>query len=175
MKKLVGMVVVVLLTAAFLAAPVLAGEATLNVLAPWQGQGQVFKVGPNKIKLVGSFEGIMYIENGQGDLDAALMNCAGVEYIDVDTQKATLKADCVITKSDDKVAYATLTASGKIGEMKGSFVITGGEGKWKGISGEGDIFIRTVMGKLAINKQTGETVRSALGLAIWPELKVRLP
>ena len=36
-----------------------AEEETLSVMAPWEGQGRVFQIGPEKLKFLGSFEGIM--------------------------------------------------------------------------------------------------------------------
>ncbi len=152
-----------------------AADATLKILAPWQAGGKVYKIAPNKVKVVGSFDGIMYIDNGKGDLDAALFMCPGVQYINLDTKKAEVTADCVITKGDNKVAYATLNASGLMGALSGNFKIIGGERKWAGISGEGKIVIRTALGQTALNKRSGEVVNAAAGLAVWPELKVHLP
>ncbi len=161
------------------AAAVTAGESTLKILAPWQGHGQVFKVAPNKIKIVGSFDGIMYIDNGKGDLDAAVFMCPGTEYVNLDTKKATIQADCVITKGtekgNEKIAYATLNASGEMGVFDGEFKIIGGEGNWKGISGGGKVALRTALGDIALNKKTGEIINKAAGLAVWPGLKVVLP
>ncbi len=170
----------IIVLAAFVAmlmnvSPVLAGQSVLKILAPWQGHGQVFKIAPDKVKVVGSFDGIMYIDNGKGELDAALFMCPGTEYINLKTKKATINADCIISKGDKKIAYATLKAAGAPGAFNGNFNIIGGEGKWKGISGSGKVTIRTALGDIALNKKTGELVNKAAGLAVWPALKVRLP
>ncbi|RUM90280.1 MAG: hypothetical protein DSZ23_02035 [Thermodesulfatator sp.] len=157
-----------------------AGQSTLKILAPWQGHGQVFKVAPNKVKVVGSFDGIMYIDNGKGDLDAAVFMCPGTEYINLDTKETRIEADCIITKATEKnekekIAYATLTAKGTVGSFDGDFKINGGEGAWKGISGGGKVSIRTALGDIAVNKKTGEIINKAAGLAVWPALNVTLP
>ena len=34
-----------------------AEEETLSIMAPWEGQGRVFQIGPEKLKFLGSFEG----------------------------------------------------------------------------------------------------------------------
>ncbi len=151
------------------------GQATLKILAPWQGKGQVFKVAPNKVKVVGAFDGIMYIDQGKGELDAAVFMCPGTEYINLDTKQATINADCMISKGKNRVAYAKLTAKGKMGALDGDFVIVGGEKKWRGMSGKGKVTIRTALGATALNKKTGELINSAAGLAVWPALKVNLP
>jgi hypothetical protein len=154
---------------------VMAAEKTVKILAPWQGHGQVFKVAPEKLKVIGSFDGIMYIDGGNGDLDAAIFMCPGIQKIDLKTKKTSIEADCVISKGKDRIAYATLTATGKVGASEGTFTLVGGEGKWKGISGEGKVVIRTAMGDIAVNEKTGAVIDKAAGLAVWPALKVNLP
>ena len=152
-----------------------AAEVTVKILAPWQGRGEVYKVSPSRIKVVGVFNGIMYIDRGTKELDAALFMCPGTQYIDLNTKKADLYADCIVSKGEDKVAYGTLRASGPVGALKGKFTIHGGEGDWAQISGEGRVFIRTAVGETDLNKKTGEVFRSAAGLAIWDPLKIKLP
>ncbi len=164
----------IFLTTIFMGSSI-AADATLKILAPWQAGGKVYKIAPNKVKVVGSFDGIMYIDSGKGDLDAALFMCPGVQYINLDTKKAEVTADCVITKGDSKIAYATITASGLMGALSGNFKIIGGEKKWRGISGEGKVVIRTALGQTALNKKSGEVINAAAGLAVWPALKVSLP
>ncbi len=153
----------------------MAEDIVVKILAPWQAHGQVYKVAPNKVKVVGSLDGIMYIDNGTGDLDAAIFMCPGVEYINLNSKKTKIKADCVISKGDTKIAYATLEANGIMGAASGSFKIIGGEKKWRGISGGGKVIIRTALGQTALNKKNGEVINSAAGLAVWPSLKVHLP
>jgi len=153
----------------------IAAEKTVKILAPWQGHGQVFKVAPEKLKVIGSFDGIMYIDGGNGELDAAVFMCPGTQSIDLKTKKTAIDANCVISKGKDKVAYATMNTTGKVGASEGTFKLVGGEGKWKGISGEGKVVIRTAMGEMAVNKETGTVINAAAGLAVWPALKVNLP
>ncbi len=169
-----GMVLITFFLAVLLVLPAFGGQVTLKILAPWQGKGQVFKVAPNKVKVVGSFNGIMYIDQGKGDLDAAVFMCPGTEYINLDTKRASINADCMISKGKNRVAYAKLTAKGEMGALEGNFVIVGGEKKWRGISGKGKVTIRTALGATALNKKTGELINSAAGLAVWPALKVSL-
>ncbi len=172
--KLEAFLMVLLLSLAW-AYPAFSGEVTLKILAPWQGKGQVFKIAPNKVKVVGAFDGIMYIDSGKGELDAAVFMCPGTEYINLDTKQATIKADCMISKGKNKIAYAKLNAKGELGALDGDFEIIGGEKKWRGMTGKGKVTIRTALGATALNKNTGELINSAAGLAVWPALKVRLP
>ncbi len=173
--KSVRAIAVALVAVLFAVSPALAGEKTVKILAPWQAHGQVFKVAPDKIKVVGMFDGIMYIDNSSGDLDAAVFMCPASEYIDLKTGRTVIEADCVISKGGDRVAYAKLDATGHIGSAKGTFTLKGGEGKWKGMSGQGDVVIRTALGDIAVHKKSGAVIDKAAGLAVWPALKVRLP
>ncbi len=168
-------IVVNILCGLALATSAIGADVTLKILAPWQGKGQVFKIAPNKVKVVGSFDGIMYIDQGRGELDAAVFMCPGTEYINLDTKRATIEADCMISKGKNKVAYARLTAKGELGALDGDFVIVGGERQWKGMSGKGKVTIRTALGTTALNKKTGELINSAAGLAVWPALKISKP
>ena len=152
-----------------------AQEAVVKILAPWQARGEVYKVAPNKVKVVAIIDGIMYVDKGDKSMDAAVFMCPGVEYINLDNDQATLEADCMISGGKDKVAYATLKASGKVGSLEGDFNIVGGEKKWKGMKGAGKVSIRTAMGSIAKNAKTGEVLNAAAGLAVWPGLKVTLP
>ncbi len=175
MKHLMKLGILTLLVMSFSISQVMAKDISVKILAPWQAHGQVYKVSPSKVKVVGSIDGIMYIDSGAGDLDAAIFMCPGVEYIDLNTKKIGIKADCIITKGDAKIAYAELDASGIMGAASGTFKIIGGEKKWRGISGSGKVIIRTALGQTALNKKNGEVINSAAGLAVWPSLKVHLP
>jgi len=62
-------VLLVLMIIPRLAASLQAEEVELKILAPWEAAGRVFKVGPEMLQFIGTFEGIMYIEDGKGDLD----------------------------------------------------------------------------------------------------------
>jgi len=174
-ERIVKLGILTLILMAFSVSQVKAEDVVVKILAPWQAHGEVYKIAPNKVKVVGSFDGIMYIDNNTGDLDAALFMCPGEQYIDLTTKKVEIKADCLITKGDNKVAYATLEAKGIMGAASGTFKIIGGEKKWRGISGSGKVIIRTALGQTALHKKSGSVINAAAGLAVWPSLKVHLP
>jgi hypothetical protein len=48
-------------------------ERTVQAMAPWQGSGEVFVVAPEKLMILGSFTGIMYLQGQQGALDSVVM------------------------------------------------------------------------------------------------------
>jgi len=65
-----------------------AEEGTVRILAPWQSGGQVYRVEPNKLLFQGQAEGIMYIESGEGALDAALFVCPSRREISLMTGRS---------------------------------------------------------------------------------------
>ena len=87
---------------------VLAEEGTVRAMAPWQGSGQVYVVAPEKRMILGRYSGIMYIENAEGSLDAAIMLCPSVQNIDAKTKKVNAFGHCVISEGEDSLVRVTL-------------------------------------------------------------------
>jgi len=61
------------------------------------------------------------------------------------------------------------------GTCEWAFTLTGGTGKFKGISGGGKIIVRAALAETAMDLSSGTVVRSAAGLAVWPEPKYNIP
>ena len=152
-----------------------AEERTVSIMAPWEGQGRVFLVGPEKLKFLGAFEGIMYIQDAKGALDAAVFVCPVVQEIDAKMNKTTINGNCLITTENDDLVFAELSLAGVIGASEGMFTITGGTGSLKGITGTGAMHARTALGATAVNLESGAVLEAAAGMAIWPELKINRP
>jgi len=38
-----------------------AASSTVSAVIPWQGQGQIFPIGTDKLRFLGAIEGIMYV------------------------------------------------------------------------------------------------------------------
>lgn len=152
-----------------------AEETELKILAPWEAAGQVFKVGPENLQFIGTFKGIMYIEDGSGDLDAALLVCPATQEINMTTNKTVAHGRCMITESGGQKVYADFDCQGVVGACNGTFTLTGGEGPYQGIQGSGDIAIRSALGAMAVDQESGSVIQAAKGLAVWPNLKYTLP
>lgn len=155
--------------------PVQAEEQTLNMMAPWDGKGRVFKVGPDKLKFLGAYEGILYIQDAKGALDAAVFNCPAVQEIDLKTGKVNVQGNFIITGKNGDQVFAEYHGEGIVGTTQGKFTITGGTGEFEGIKGSGDMVARTVLGAMAVSLESGAAISAAKGLAVWPELKVTIP
>ncbi len=154
----------------------IAEEGTVKILAPWESEGQVFLVAPDKMLFQGAADGIMYIEDGEGALDAVTFTCPGTNTIDVEKKTTEASGHCIITGgSEGDAVFAKYECKGKPGGCKGKFTITGGTGKYEGITGSGDMLVRTALVGLIADLESGSIVREAAGLAVWPNLKYKIP
>ena len=153
-----------------------AEEGTVSAMAPWEASGEVFLVSPEKLMVQGKFAGIMYIENEQkGTLDAGIMRCPMVMTMQIESKKTTGVGFCTIENADGDVAFTEWLCQGKPGICVGEMKLTGGTGKLEGASGGGAMVVRSALVETAIDLKTGGVVRSAAGLAVWPELKYKIP
>jgi hypothetical protein len=157
------------------AAPALAAEGKAKILAPWEANGQIFQVAVDKLQFIGTFEGIMYIEHGEGLLDAALFTCPSTQITEVLTNQTKAHGYCTIESPSGDYIYAEYTCEGEPGACAGTFTLTGGTGKLTGITGESDLIVRTALSGTTVDQQGGGTVSAAKGLAIWPEMRFQVP
>lgn len=156
-----------------------AEEATVNALASWQGQGRLFRTGERQALFVGGFVGVLFVENDQGQLNAAHILCPGSLDVDLDGGTQTGSGRCIVTtRSGDRVfARWTCTGTHFVG-CAGKFTLTGGTGRFQGITGESDFVVKSAMHDLARNPAglSGDEIREvAAGLAVWPALRYRIP
>ncbi len=152
-----------------------AEEKTLNILAPWEAAGQIFKVGPDTVQFIGTFQGIMYIEDGSDELDAALLVCPATQEINMATNETVAHGRCMITEADGNRVYAEFICKGRVGSCDGTFKLTAGEGPYEGIQGSSPMVIRSALGGMAVDMDSGSVIRAAKGLAAWPNLTYTLP
>ena len=158
-----------------LAPPLWAEQGTAKIIAPWEANGQVYQVAVDKLQFIGTFEGIMYIEHGQGLLDAALFTCPSTQITEILANTIKLHGYCTIESPTADYIYAEYNCEGEPGSCSGTFKLTGGTGKLTGITGEGDLIVRTALSGTTTDKALGGTVSAAKGLAIWPEMRFEIP
>ncbi|EGV19775.1 hypothetical protein [Thiocapsa marina] len=152
-----------------------ADEGTAKILAPWEANGQLFQIAVDKLQFIGTFEGVMYIEHGDGLLDAALFTCPSTQIIHVLSNELDGQGYCTIESPTGDYVYAEFTCDGEPGSCSGTFTLTGGTGRLAGITGQSDMIVRTALSGTAMNESTGGTVSAAKGLAIWPEMRFEFP
>jgi hypothetical protein len=176
MRALIGVVALALGPAGGAVVALAAEEETVRALAAWQGQGKFFPVGLEEAMFVGEFGGIFFVEDRRGALDAARIVCPGTILMHRITGAATGEGRCVLTDRDNHRAFARWTCAGVFGiGCRGRFTLTEGTGRLRGITGEGELFIRSTIVDLA-NQASDDTVReTAAGIAVWPSLRYRIP
>ena len=153
-----------------------AEEGTVNALASWQGQGRVFKTGDKQALFVGGFVGVFFVENDQGALHAARILCPGSLDIDLETGAQSGEGRCIITARGGDRVFARWTCSGAhFKGCGGRFTLTGGTGKFQGITGESLFVVKSALHELAPGSTSDEVREQAAGLAVWPELRYRIP
>jgi hypothetical protein len=151
-----------------------AGESTERLLAPWQGEGQVFQIEPGKVMFLGRFDGILYADSGVGPFDGVPFVCPGTQVLDTSAGTVSSDGHCMLTPSEDEEVYARWSCAGQASACKGRIEFTGGTGRFEGISGGGEMTVRTVLADITEDTRSGEVVRTAAGIAVWPNLTYRL-
>ena len=155
--------------------PAYAAEGTVEAIVPWEGQGRVFSVSSNTVMFLGSLTGVMYLENVDGDMHEAFVVCPIVQEINMETGASVGNGRCEITQSADTVAYANISCKGRPGECAGVFTLIDGEGEWAGITGSGELSVRSPIRTLIADLPSGAVLRVASGLAVIKNLNYSIP
>lgn len=152
-----------------------ADTKTVSAVIPWQGQGEVFPIGIDKLRFLGSIEGVMYIESAEGAMDEAFVECPIVQNIDLSNQSITSTGNCTIVVSTEDAVFAELACEGVKGFCLGEFKLTGGTGRFAGISGSGEMTVRSPMHALVADLSDGTVLSVASGILQIPALTFTLP
>ena len=152
-----------------------ADTKTVSVVVPWQGQGQIFPVGTDRLHFQGSIEGIMYIESAEGAMDEAFVQCPIIQSIEISSQSISSTGNCTIVVSTEDAVFAELACEGVRGFCLGEFKLTGGTGRFSGISGTGKMTVRSPVHALAADLSDGTALNIAAGILQIPALTFTLP
>jgi hypothetical protein len=153
-----------------------AEEGTVRATSSWVAEGRYFEIKEEQALFVGAFAGVMYVETKQGAMDAAQILCPGMVEISLTDGKQSGEGRCIITtRSGDKV-YATWRCAGNHGTgCTGTFTLTGGTGRFKGITGNSTFEVRSQLVALAAKPGEESVQGSAAGVAVWPALTYKIP
>lgn len=148
---------------------------TISAVVPWQGEGQIFPIDIDKMRFLGSVQGIMYVESEDGTMNEAFVRCPIVQDIDSSSGGTSASGNCVIAVGPDETVFAEIRCEGTRGFCKGVFTLTGGTGTFAGITGSGTMTVRSPVHALAGNLSEGMLVDRAIGILQLPALKIRRP
>lgn len=157
-----------------LTGPVRAEQQAVKIMMPWDGEGTVYTIGVDQLLFMGEFEGVMYVEKTGGELDAAYATCPASQHIDIKNKQAKAEGYCTITVSSEDVVFAEWDCQGKVGACEGKLSLTGGTGRFAGVTGSSEMIVRSVLNTLVMGMGNGDAIRSATGLAIFPKLTYTL-
>ncbi len=152
-----------------------ADTRTVSAVVSWQGQGEVFPIGVDTLRFLGSIEGVMYIDTAEGPLNEAFVECPIVQNIDVSSQSITSTGNCTIVVSTEDAVFAELSCEGVKGFCLGEFKLTGGTGRFSGISGSSEMTVRSPMHALVADLSNGTVLNVASGILQIPALTFTLP
>jgi hypothetical protein len=149
-------------------------EPSLKAFSAWNAQGQIFQSGESRVTFVGSFSGMVYVEQEQGPVAAGFMACPTV--IDVNTRDGKERGEgrCTFTAKDGAQLFADFSCRGvRMVGCHGDFTFTGGTERFKGITGGGPVTIRSSVDE--IKAGTGGAIDGvAAGIIFWPKLTYKL-
>jgi hypothetical protein len=140
----------------------------------WEAHGNFYAVEPQKLLFQGSFEGMMFTEDGGGLMDGAEIVCAVTQEFDLTSNTTQAVGKCSIDVSDEDTIYARFDCEGQPGMCDGEFTLVGGTGVFATISGGGNYRSRTQLAELAAKLGSNAVVASAEGIAVWSSVKTCL-
>ena len=156
--------------------PIYAAEQdTVQVIIPWEAEGRVFQVDPSTMMFIGAIRGVMYVKSSRGELHEAFVMCPLIQKLVPETGMTEAVAHCEITASSEDVAYAELSCAGDSGNCQGTFRLIGGEGRFAGVSGTGELRIRSPIRALIADMASGADVLISSGLAVVDDLNYQIP
>jgi hypothetical protein len=143
-------------------------------ISTWEAHGNFYAVEPKKLLFQGSFEGMMFTEDGGGIMDGAEVVCAVTQEFDLTSNATQAVGKCSIDVSDEDTIYARFDCEGQPGMCDGQFTLVGGTGIFEKISGGGNYRSRTQLAELAAKLGSNAVVGSAEGIAVWSSVKTCL-
>ena len=175
-SRLITVAVATIMSVGLAAAVHAAEETTIEAFATWRGQGTLVPMGPNPAVLVATLEGVVYIQTDQGPLRSGTIICPAIADVSLDDGAQTARGRCAWTANDGDRVFAEWTCEGRhmIG-CKGDFTLTGGTGRFEGVTGGGPMVLRSEIGTIAADASGQAIERSTTGILFWPALKYTIP
>jgi len=158
-----------------IATGVSAEKNSLTATIPYEGKGRVFQVAPDTMLFLADFEGIMYVEMADGELDQAFVRCPAIQKLNVKTHALSGHGYCIIAVSEGNTIYAEWNCEGNPTGCRGKFTLTAGTGKFDGIKGSSELLVRSPMHALLANMATGSVVTTEAGLVVLLKLNYEIP
>jgi hypothetical protein len=168
--------VAALLVTTMVAGPAATAEqAAVKAFAAWQGTGRAVQTGADEATFVGTVSGTVYVETEKGPVASGSMVCPAILRVNMNDGSQTGVGRCNFVADDGAQIFARLECSGihLIG-CDGDFTLTGGTGRFAGISGGGEVTVRSALREV-VGVSSGSLVESVSGIMFWPKLSYQIP
>jgi hypothetical protein len=173
-KTALSWTMVLLLAAMALGAS--AEERTMEATAGWIAEGQLYQVKEKHALFAGTFEGLLFVKNKQGQLDGVKMVCPGLVEMDLGNRQESGAGRCIFTSRDKEHIYAKWNCAGELLQgCEGDFMLIGGTGRFENITGNSAFEIRSDMAELVPKMTESSLDVTARGVTVWPALTYKIP
>jgi hypothetical protein len=152
-----------------------AEEGTIKAFAAWQGDGQAIQTGPNEATFIGIISGSVYVDTDKGPVDGGQVTCPAMLLVNLEDGTQSGAGRCSVTTRDGARIFAQLACTGvHLVGCDGDFTLTGGTGRFAGITGGGPVTVRSRLHELA--SLPGSTVvETVSGIMVWRALSYKVP
>ena len=118
-------------------------DETIRAYSVWDSHGATYAAGADESIFSATLIGRFYIDTEQGPVDAGMLSCPATVHIRPDRTQSG-QAICAITGKDGAQAFLDLSCTGvyMVG-CSGKATVTGGTGRFKGVTGDGSFTIRS--------------------------------
>jgi hypothetical protein len=152
-----------------------AEEATVKAFVAWQGAGQTLQTGVNEATFIGAISGTVYVETEKGPIDSGQIVCPAMLLIGLESGAQTGSGRCTVTAPDGARIFAAFTCAGfNLIGCDGDFTLTGGTGRFEGITGGGRAVLRSGS-RTRIDAGGSGVTETGNGILFWPALSYKLP
>lgn len=182
---------------ALAALPARAGtEETIHAFSVWESHGAFYVPGKEESTFSATLIGRLYVETEKGPIEAGMLSCPATVHIKSADRTQRGSAICAISTKDGGQVFAELTCTGiyMIG-CSGEAKITGGTGRFEGVTGSGKFTIRSdlaaandrqsmggemtggemMAGQMMAGGPMGAPAGSVGGILFFSELHYKLP
>jgi hypothetical protein len=143
-----------------------------NAFAVAVASGTIVKAGEKQVMVVGTLKGPMFVETDEGPVDAGSVVCGASVRIDHGTKRQTGTGVCTFEAQDGATAWGDWECGGyELIGCRGKLTLTGGSGRFEGVTGEGAMVWRPSAHELR-KQLDGTTLQNTTGLLIWRDFKL---
>jgi hypothetical protein len=175
MTRLISQASLVALATLLVTTVAQAEEATVEAFSVYQSEGELARTGPKAASFAGMASGLFFVQTTEGPGRPSMIACPVSIEVNLETGAQTGQGKCTIETREGESVFADWTCHGyHLVGCRGDFTLTGGTGRFEGVSGGGKMVVRSDLHELSL--ASASTVsRTSQGVIWWEHLRVELP